>query len=165
MTAALLIPAACALATSGPAFLAACRATSHRPFAPLVRGSLERSCVLLAAGLAAASITAQIGWVAAALAFGDDNFAALAWRGFVLFGPPCIAAAAFCAGEVLSGPSVHREPAFAAAAIAAYAAGVGAFAVASQFSPGASLGCAASAAALGSAAAYLAARGDPTPAR
>src|ERR1043166_9835944 len=47
---ALVIPTVLA----GPSFFAVCRVTRRRTFAPLVRGSVERTCVLAAAGLAAA---------------------------------------------------------------------------------------------------------------
>jgi len=163
----LLAPPVCALAVSAPAFFAVCRITARRTFAPLVRGSLERACVLAASGIAAASITAQLGLLAAAVSCSDDAFEALAWRGFFLFGPPCIAAAAWVAGEMLSGPSLRREPAFAAGTIAAYAGGVAGFATSINLVPalaGAALSCAGAAAALASVAAYLAVRGA-TPAR
>ena len=156
-----LTPAACALAACGPAFLAVSRLTARRPFAPLVRGSLERCCVLVAAGIAAGSITAQIGFFAAAVSSCEDAFEAVAWRSFILAAPPSIAAAVWCAGELLSGASVRSEGALAAAAVAAYAAGVLAFgaALGARLPPGASLGCAAGASALAAAAGYLCARG------
>jgi hypothetical protein len=163
----LLAPPVCALAVSAPAFFAVCRITARRTFAPLVRGSLERACVLTASGIAAVSVTAQLGLFAAAVSGCDDAFEAQAFRGFFLFGPPCIAAAAWVAGEMLSGPSPRCEPAFAAAVIAAYAGGVAGFATSINAAPtlsGAALACAAAAATLASVAAYLAVRGA-TPAR
>ena len=156
-----LTPAACALAACGPVFFAASHIASRRPFAPLVRGSLERCCVLVAAGIAAASITAQIGLYAAAVSSCEDAFEAVAWRAFFLAAPPSIAAAVWCAGELLSGASVRGKGALVAAAVAAYAAGVLAFgaALGARLTSGASLGFAASASALASAAAYFWARG------
>ena len=43
---ALLVPAAVATALVGPSFVAVSRISRARSFAPLVRGSLERICVL-----------------------------------------------------------------------------------------------------------------------
>ena len=137
-----LIPAACAFAACGPAFFAVGHVTARRPFAPLVRGSLERCCVLVAAGIAASSITAQIGFFAAAFSSCEDVFEAVAWRSFSLAAPPTIAAATWCAGELLSGASVRGEAALGA-----------------RLTPGASLGGAAAASALASAAAYFSVRG------
>ncbi len=156
-----LIPAACAFAACGPAFLAVGHVTARRPFAPLVRGSLERCCVLVAAGIATGSITAQIGFLAAAFSSCEDAFEAVAWRSFILAAPPTIAAATWCAGELLSGASVRGEAALAASAVAAYAAGVLAFgaALGARLTPGASLGGAVAASALASAAAYFSVRG------
>jgi hypothetical protein len=164
----MLAPPACALVVCGPAFLAVCRITARRAFAPLVRGSLERACVLAAAGIAAFSIVAQVSTAVLALVRcdgsceGADAFGAFffVWGGFFLLGPPSIAAAAWVAGELLSGPSLRREPALAAAAVAAYLAGVAGFA-ASVFSlqPAASLAVASAAATLSASAAYLATRG------
>lgn len=165
-----LLPAACALAVCGPAFLSVCRLTARRAYAPLVRGSLERSCVLAASGIAAISITAQLGLAASAFScqavYPLETFQAVAWRGFFLFGAPSIASAAWATGELLSGESARSEPSFAAAAVAAYAAGLVAFGTTAgkQFSPGLSLACAAASSAFASSAAYLAARGA-TPAR
>lgn len=156
-----LTPAACALATCGPAFLAASHITSRRPFAPLVRGSLERCCVLVAAGIAAGSITAQIGFFAAAFSCCEDTFQAVAGNAFFLLAPPSIATAAWCAGELLSGASVRCEHALAAAVVAAYAAGVLAFgaALGMRFPAGAALATAAAASTLASTAAYFCVRG------
>lgn len=156
-----LTPAACALAACGPAFLAIRHLTSRRPFAPLVRGSLERCCVLVAAGIAAGSITAQIGFFAAAFSNCEETFEAASGNAFFLLAPPSIAAAAWCAGELLSGASVHSEPALAAAVVASYAAGVLAFgaAMGARYSAGGSLAVAAAASALASTAAYFCARG------
>jgi hypothetical protein len=158
----LLAPPVCALAVSAPVFFAVCRITARRTFAPLVRGSLERACVLAASGIAAVSITVQLGMFAAAVSRSDDTFEAVAWRGFFLFGPPCIAAAAWVAGEMLSGPSPRSEPAFAAGMIAAYAGGVAGFATSINLIStlaGAALSCAGAAATLAAVAAYLAVRG------
>ena len=154
-------PAACALASCGPAFFAVSRVLERRSFAPLVRGSLERCCVLLGAGLAAGSITAQIGCFAAAFSSCEDAFEAVAFRAFFLAAPPGIAAATFCTGELLSGASERGEAALAAAAVAAYAAGLLVFgaALGARLTSGASLGGAAAASALASAAAYLCVRG------
>ncbi len=162
----MLAPPVCALAVSAPAVFAIIRITARRTFAPLVRGSLERTCVLAAAGVAAVAITAQLGAAASMLAGSDDSFEALVWRGFFLFGAPVIAAAAWVAGEMLSGPSQQQEPALAAAAVAAYAAGMIGFVAAmnADLLVGAALACAATASALASTAAYLATRGA-TPAR
>ena len=156
-----LTPAACALAACGPAFLSVRHITSRRPFAPLVRGSLERCCVLVASGIAAGSITAQIGFFAAAFSNCEDLFDAAAGNAFFLFAPPTIAAAAWCAGELLSGDSIHSEPALAAAVVASYAAGVLGFgaAMGARFSAGGALAVAASASVLASTAAYFWARG------
>jgi hypothetical protein len=168
-----LVPPAFALVVLAPAFMTVCWITARRTFAPLVRGSLERTCVLIAAGIAATSIVAQVTTALFALARCDgpcdagDAFGVFffAWCGFFLLGPPSIAAAAWVAGEMLSGPSLRREPAFAAAAVAAYAAGVAGFAASVfRLQPGASLAAAAAASALAATAAYLATRG-PTPAR
>jgi hypothetical protein len=159
-------PIACALATSAPAFFSVRSVAARRPFAPLVRGSLERCCVLVAAGIAAGSLTAQIGCFAAVFSCCEDTFEALAGDAFFLFGPPTIAAATWCAGELLSGASARSEGALAAAAVAAYFAAVLAFgaALGARLPAGVALACAASASALAAAAAYLAVRG-PTRAR
>ena len=156
-----ITPAACALATCGPAFLAVSHLTSRRPFAPLVRGSLERCCVLMAAGIAAGSITAQIGFFAAAFSSCEDTFEAAASNAFFLLAPPAIATAAWCAGEMLSGDSVRCEPALAAAVVAAEAAGVLAFGgvMGTHGSAGAALAFAGAASALASSAAYCWTRG------
>ena len=161
-----LTPAACALATWGPAFLAVRRITSRRAFAPLVRGSLERCGVLIAAGIAAVSMAAQIGFFAAAFSCGEDAFAAAASKAFFLLAAPAIATAAWCAGELLSGDAAGSEPALAAAVVAADAAGVLAFgaAMGANGSAGVALAAAAAASALASSAAYFRARG-PTRAR
>ena len=65
---ALLVPAVVTAAVAGPSFLAVSRISARRSFAPLVRGSLERTCVLAAAGVAAISIFAQIMFLALRLA-------------------------------------------------------------------------------------------------
>ena len=56
---ALLVPAALTGALAGPSFLTVSRLSTARPFAPLVRGSVERLCVLAGSGVAAISISAQ----------------------------------------------------------------------------------------------------------
>ena len=56
----LLVPAVLTGALAGPSFLAVSRVCGARSFAPLVRGSLERTCVLAAAGIAAAAACAQV---------------------------------------------------------------------------------------------------------
>src|SRR5438874_5109695 len=56
---ALAVPAFLAGALAGPSFVAVSRLSAARPFAPLVRGSVERLCVLAGSGVAAVSISAQ----------------------------------------------------------------------------------------------------------
>ena len=116
---------------TGPSFATVRRVTSIRPYAPLVRGSLERACVLAVAGLAAAIACAEIfGALSSVLqATSYERFEWLATPVFFLAAPPVIGLAPWAAGEILSGPSIRQEESFAAAIAAAYlatAAGFGA---------------------------------------
>lgn len=112
-----------------PAFGAVRRVTSARRYAPLVRGSLERTVVLAAAGLAAAVVCAQIFGVLTATIASYDRFELLATPVFFLVAPPVIGVAPWVAGEVLSGPSERQEESFAAAIAAAWLAAAAGFGV------------------------------------
>lgn len=116
-------------ALAAPSYAVVVRVTGARAVAPLVRGSVERACVLAIAGLAAAVACAQIFGVLQLVVDGYDRFEWCATPVFFLAGPPVIGAAPWAAGELLSGPSVRQEAAFAAALSAAWlgaAAGFGA---------------------------------------
>ena len=159
---ALLVPAALTGALAGPSFLIVSRLSTARPFAPLVRGSVERLCVLAGSGVAAISISAQfifaLFWLSPPLA-GVELWAAPA---FFLFAPPVLGLAPWVAGEVLSGPSRRQEESLAAALAAAYlfaALAFGAFLSAGLVS---ALLAAAAAATVAPAFAYLSVRGPET---
>ncbi|HUJ26637.1 MAG TPA: hypothetical protein VLW85_11505 [Myxococcales bacterium] len=155
---ALLAPPAIAAALSAPSFLAVSRASRRRPFAPLVRGSLERCCVLAAAGLAAASVSASV-VLLAGFRFPIDQLDSAAVRLFFLFAPPVIGLAPWTAGEILSGASARQEESFAASLAAAYFAAVLAFGTAIPAGTAVALAAAGSAATICSAAIYLRSRG------
>ena len=152
---ALLFPAAVASALAGPSFVAVSRVTRARPIGPLVRGSLERCCVLAAAGLAAAGGAAQLVWVVGC--FGGDE--QLATPLFFLLLPPALGAAPWVAGELLSGPSRRPEESFAAALATAYGGGAIAFGTALPAGVPAALAAAAALGAVLAALAYLRVRG------
>ena len=96
---------------TGPSFATVRRVTSIRPYAPLVRGSLERACVLAVAGLAAAIACAEIfGALSSVLqATSYERFEWLATPVFFLAAPPVIGLAPWAAGEILSGPSIRQD--------------------------------------------------------
>jgi hypothetical protein len=112
---------------AGPSFATVRRVTSARPYPPLVRGSLERTAVLAAAGLAAAVVCAEILGVLQALIDSYDRFEFLATPVFFLVAPPVIGVAPWVAGELLTGPSKRQEESFAAAVAAAYLAAAAGF--------------------------------------
>jgi len=114
---------------TGPSFATVRRVTLGRPCAPLVRGSLERACVLAASGLAAAIVCAQIFGVLSSVlhAASYERFEWLATPAFFLAAPPVIGLAPWTAGEILSGPSIRQEESFAAAIAAAYLAAAAGF--------------------------------------
>jgi hypothetical protein len=155
---ALLIPPAAAAALAAPSFLAVARVSRARTFAPLVRGSLERACVLAAAGIAAASVFAQV-ILAAGYEFSIDQLDSAAVRLFFLVGPPILGLAPWAAGELLSGASARQEESFAAALSTAYLAAAMGFGLAIPAGVPIALVGAASAATVLSAVAYLCTRG------
>ena len=126
---ALLVPAVVTAAFAGPSFLAVSRISARRSFAPLVRGSLERTCVLAAAGVAAISIFAQIMFLALRLANTPEDLELFCTPLFFLLAPPVLGAAPWVAGELLSGPSQRQEESLAAALASAYAAAALSFGV------------------------------------
>jgi len=156
---ALLIPPVLAGALAGPAFLAVSRVTQARAFAPLVRGSLERTLVLASAGLAAGCVAAQVLELAARFAVNFDQLEAFATVPFFLFAPPVLGLAPWAAGEVLSGPSRRQDESLAAAMATAYLAAALAFGMAIPGGVAAALAAAGSSATLLAATAYLCTRG------
>ncbi|MCA1826231.1 MAG: hypothetical protein ABR567_18285 [Myxococcales bacterium] len=111
---------------TGPSFASVRRVTSSRPYAPLVRGSLERTLVLAAAGLAAAVVCAQVVGALSSVA-SYERLEYLATPVFFVVAPPVIGLAPWTAGELLSGPSARQEESFAAAIAAAYLAAAAGF--------------------------------------
>jgi hypothetical protein len=103
--------AAVAFVGAGPAAVAAYWTVRARAFAPLVRGTLERSCTVGAALVAAVSAVA---WVLLLLrvAGGHALPAAVA---LLALGHPVLAVAPWFAGEILSGPSQRRALSLVAA--------------------------------------------------
>jgi hypothetical protein len=158
----LLAPVALAGALAGPTFSAVRSVTRRRAFAPLVRGSVERACVLAASGLAAAGLCAQLVLLLGGMPF--HMIESVATYLFFLLAPPILGAAPWTAGEVLSGPSARHEESFAAALVSAYFAGALGFYAGVTAGTGVALVVAAAAAALGATITYLCVRGA-TPAR
>jgi hypothetical protein len=156
---ALLVPPILAGALAGPSFLAVSSLTAKRPFAPLVRGSLERSCVLAAAGLAAVSAAGQVLLIAGWFAVTIDQLELFATPLFFLLAPPIAGAAPWVAGEMLSGPSRRDEESLAAALATAYLAAALGFGVALPAGLAAALAAAGASATILAAFVYLAARG------
>jgi hypothetical protein len=123
-----MIAAACfAVALTAPSFATVRRVTLRRPFAPLVRGSVERCCVLAATGVASALACAELLRALSRLSYESIEIVCTPW--FFLVVPPVIGLAPWVAGEVLSGPSVRQEESFAAALAAAYVAAAAGFGV------------------------------------
>ena len=123
-----------------PAFVVGASASVSRPLARLSGSAGPVAVVAIAAaGWAALSAAAQL-----SLLFGHR---------FLALGPPWVGAAPWLAGEIFCGPSRHQDESFAAAIIAAYAAGLIA---ACTF---ANVLCQAFAAAAAASVAYLSVRG------
>jgi len=114
---------------TGPSFATVRHVTAARPYAPLVRGSIERALVLSAGGLAAAIACVQVFGALSSLVHSCERFEWLATPVFFLVAPPVIGLAPWAAGEVLSGPSERQEESFAAAIAAAYLAAAAGFGV------------------------------------
>jgi len=110
-----VVSAAVALVGVGPAAVAAYWTGRGRAFAPLVRGTLESSCTVGAALVAAVSAVA---WVLLLLrvAGGRALPAAVA---LLALASPVLAVAPWFAGEILSGPSQRRVLSLGAAIVVA----------------------------------------------
>jgi len=122
-----------------PAFLTVAAVTARRPAGFLVRGSLERSCVLALGVLAAVFLAGDLAF------FPELSLAACA---------PALGAAPWVVGEILSGPSAFKVEALWGA-IAAAQVGIAAGAAAGSAAAGAVVG------ALAAASTVLAVRGPP----
>lgn len=139
---------------AAPTFFTVAHVCAARPHAPLVRGSLERACVLAASGIAV--IAAFIGAVIAAGELAIPAFGLLFPSALL---PPLVGLAPWTAGEILSGPSQRPELSLAASLCTAYlAAALGFFLLIPLGWPVALVAAGGSSAALSSGA-YLAARG------
>ena len=153
-----MIAVACAaIALTAPSFAAVRRVTLRRPFAPLVRGSLERCCVLGAAGLASAVACAQLLSALSGRPWEAIEILCTPW--FFLAVPPVVGLAPWVAGEVLSGPSVRQEEAFAAALAAAWLAAAAGFGAGLPGGIPVAIASAAALSTLAAAIAYLRVRG------
>jgi hypothetical protein len=107
--------AAVAFVGAGPAAVAAYWTVRARAFAPLVRGTLERSCTVGAALVAAVSAVA---WVLLLLRVVGSR-ALPAAVALIALGHPVLAVAPWFAGETLSGPSQRRVLSLGAAIVVA----------------------------------------------
>ena len=122
---------------TAPTYLAVAALTERRSVAPLVRGTVEVKCVVAAAAIAAAAMSAQL------------SVGGTLW--FAILGPAAVAAAPWAAGEILSGPSQDPLASLSACiALANFAGWIGYF-----FAP--TVGCVLAAAA--GSAMYLKTRG------
>ena len=153
-----MIAVACAaIALTAPSFAAVRRITLRRPFAPLVRGSLERCAVLAAGGLASAVVFAEI--LAAVSPRPYETLVRLSVPLFFVAAPPVIGLAPWVAGEVLSGPSRRHEESFAAALAVAYLGAAAGFGAGLGCGIPAALAAAASLSTIAAAVTYLRVRG------